>query len=210
MTKFISSVINVRNIASNTILLSLTTPLEFTFQAGQFIILYINNGLETKPRAYSILSPPHKKEKIDLCFKLVENGFASAVFSKTKIGDKFEMSGPFGNLLLQLDKKKEIEHVFIATGTGVVPFYSMLQEYVYNGKASLLKQKFHLILGLRYKKDIFLEEEWSLLQKKEPNFKLDIVLSREQWPGKCGHVQQHLPENLSNKIFYLCGSGAMI
>ena len=147
MIKFISTVTNIKNIASNTLLLSLTTPLEFTFQAGQFVTLYINNGIETKARAYSILSPPHEKEKIDLCFKLVENGFASEVFSKTKIGDKFEMSGPFGNLLLQVDETKEREHVFIATGTGVVPFYSMLQEYVYNGKASWPKQKFHLIFG---------------------------------------------------------------
>ena len=61
MIKFISTVTNIKNIASNTLLLSLTTPLEFTFQAGQFVTLYINNGIETKARAYSILSPPHEK-----------------------------------------------------------------------------------------------------------------------------------------------------
>src|SRR3989344_7087250 len=197
MHKFQSTVTGVSYLTEDVMLISLTAPQEFSFEAGQFIILMITNQGVTKPRSYSVLNPPSEKGKIDLCMKLVHPGFASDIFAATKLNDEFTVKGPFGNFVFFPEME---EHWFICTGTGVVPFYSMIKQHL----LAYPDKQFRLVWGLRYKKDIFFKKELDLWKKNHPNFDYILTLSRDDHEYT-GRVQQHLPKDLSGKTFYICG-----
>ncbi|HIG93126.1 TPA: hypothetical protein HA234_02925 [Candidatus Woesearchaeota archaeon] len=58
---------------------------------------------------------------------------------------------------------------------------------------------------MRSKKDLFFYDEFRQLQQKYPQLVYLPTLSREQWEGKSGRVQTHLPTDLTGKTFYICG-----
>ncbi len=183
-------------------------PFSFTFAAGQFVIIKITNKGETKNRTYSILNPPSERGKIELCAKIIDGGFASDVFKNARTGDEFEMQGPFGSFVFDEKKhgKDGTEHWFVCTGAGVTPLYSMLMEHAKNKPAV----SFTLLFGCRTVGDILFYDELKKLEKECPNFKYLVTLSQEKWSGLQGRVQEHLPAELNNKMFYLCGFKDMV
>ncbi len=198
INNFKAKIVKKEDLADSIILISLSAPEGFEFEAGQFVTLVINKEGEKKPRSYSILNPPSKKGKIDLCIKIVEGGFASEIFRNLKIGDEFEVKGPFGHFKFEDDENEEAW--LLCAGTGVVPFYSILKEHL--EKSS---KKFVLLFGARTQNELCFNKEFLELEKSYERFTYKPVISREDWDGLKGHVQDHLPENLKNKTFYICG-----
>lgn len=183
-------------------------PLSCTFTAGQFVILKITNKGETKNRTYSILNPPSELGKVKLCAKIIDGGFASGVFKNAKIGDEFEMQGPFGFFVFDEKKanKEGREYWFICTGAGLTPLYSMLMEHVKKNPAV----SFTLLFGCRTAGDILFHDELKKLANECHNFTYLVTLSQEKWNGLQGRVQEHLPKDFNGKKFYLCGFKDMV
>jgi len=186
--------------------LKLTKPKEIDFEAGQYVIIKIP-GDTPLFRSYSIFSSPEKKNKIELCVTFVEGGKASEYFfKKCEIGDELEMRGPLGILKLE----EAPEYVFIASGSGVAPFYPMALEILKNNPEA----KINFFFSLRYAGDVFLRKELEKLKKKYPNFNYLITITRpdETWKGATGRINLHLEKlgNFQNKKYYLCGSTNMI
>jgi len=101
--------------------------------------------------------------------------------------------------------------VFVATGTGIAPFYSMIAAYLKEGGAA----EVDLYWGLRHEEDIFWQKEFEQLSRTHPNFRFVLTLSQpsDTWQGKRGHVGDHLfaeEKNLSGSDFYLCGNKDMV
>lgn len=197
---FQATVLESRKLTHDVLLLSLSAPPEFAFQAGQYAILRVEKGSEFRLKSYSILNPPSTKGRIDLCIKLVKRGFASEVLQKAKKGDSFQVKGPLGHFVFD-EKDKNEELWFIGGGTGVSPLYSMITEYLPKYK----NKKFVLIFSVKEEKDLFLHQEFQELAKKYANFTYIPTLTREKWKGAMGRVQEHLPANVENKTFYICG-----
>src|SRR3989344_2018719 len=105
---FQATVLENKKWTDDVIFLSLSAPKEFSFQAGQFITLRIEQGAEFRLKSYSILNPPSQKGKIDLCIKIVEGGFASEVLRKVTKGDSFQIKGPLGHFVFEEDANKEV------------------------------------------------------------------------------------------------------
>lgn len=202
---FTAKVIDRKQLTEDVILLSFQCPKDFVFQAGQYVSLKIEKGGETKRRSYSILNPPSQKDKLDLCIKIVEDGFASEVFNDAKVGDTFEIKGPLGHFIFDENNNSSVIYM-IGTGTGVTPLHSMLMEFV----KSMPEKKFILLFGVRHKKGLFLHDKFQQLAKKYFNFEYIPTLSREEWEGKQGRIQQHLPERCKDTIFYICGLKEMV
>ena len=200
---FKAKIIKVNRLTTDALLFTLTVPENFSYEAGQYVVLMIKNKGVTKPRLYSILSAG--KGKIQLCSKLISGGFASEIFAKTEEGDSFEVKGPFGYLIY--DKKiKNKEIWFLCGGTGVVPFYSIIKENLPKHP----EQKFVLIFSARIKQDLFLNQEFKELEKEYSNFEYQPTLTREEWKGKTGRISKHLPDDLKNKTFYICGTKELV
>ncbi len=197
---FTGTVIVKKALTDSVLFLQLMVPETFTFKAGQFASLKMTSDGVTKMKSYSICNAPSQRGILDLCVKIIDGGFASEIFKKIKIGEEFEMRGPFGHFVFD-EADSSVEHWFLAAGTGVVPLYSMLQEYV-----SLFPRKqFVLLFGVRTKNDLFFDDDFKRLAKENSNFTYIPVLSREKWNGRSGHVQDHLPIDVKNKTFYICG-----
>ncbi len=197
---FTATVIGNKKLTPDVILLSLSTPNDFSFAAGQFITLRIEKGGEFRLKSYSILSPSPENGKVDLCIKIIEGGFASEVFKTVKKGDTFQAKGPFGHFVFDEDDKNN-EIWLIGGGTGIAPLYSMIKKHL----ATQKNRKFMLLFSVKGKKDLFLHEEFQQLAKEHFNFTYIPTLTREKWGGATGRVQAHLPSDGENKTFYICG-----
>lgn len=195
-----------RYITHDVIFLRLLVPETFTFKAGQFANIKIEKEGKVRHTPYSVLNPPSEKGKIDLCLDVIENGFSSPVLRDTKIGEELEISGPFGNFIFN-EKDAEKEHWLIGTGTGMVPLYSMIKEFV----PRMPDHEFVLLLGVQKQQDLLLHQELHEFADLYDNFQYVPTLSREEWQGKTGRVQRHLEnEDLRNKTFYICGLKEMV
>ncbi len=194
-------------LTSDVMLLSFNAPSSFTFQAGQYILLKIERNGILRHKPYSILSPPSSKT-LELCVKLISGGFASEAFKELASGEEVKFHGPLGHFIFDTSSEDAAadDNWLICNGTGITPFYSMLLEHVpqFPGK------KFTLIFGVRSAQDLFLHEEMRALEKKHSNFAYIPTLSQENWEGSMGRVQEHLPVELQNKTFYICGLKEMV
>src|SRR5437016_198438 len=96
----------------------------FGFVAGQWLSFKqtMPDGEEIT-RAYSIASPPEDNNKFALCLNRVQDGFMSNFLCDMKEGSEIGCQGPFGDFILRPPLRGTI---FIATGTGIAPFRSML------------------------------------------------------------------------------------
>ncbi|RMD45761.1 FAD-dependent oxidoreductase [Candidatus Pacearchaeota archaeon] len=178
--------------------LILEKPNQFSFLAGQFVMVKTEKG--TRP--YSLASSP-AEDFLELCIK--KTGEVSSVLCSVQEGSKIQIIGPNGNFTFKSKEAQEI--FFIATGTGIAPLKSMISDIIdrFNGKMTLL-------FGTKTKKDILYEDYFRFLERKYKNFSYIVTLSRENWEGHRGHVDEVLRKIVKEPRahLYLCGLKEMI
>ena len=115
-------------IAENTLELVIQKPEGFTYQAGQYAILRIDepnsdvNDIYFRP--LSIASHPNDNE-LRFTMRKSDSGFKQSCIT-AKVSDPFHVFGPMGEFVLPTELNKPI--VFLAAGVGITPIYSMLKE----------------------------------------------------------------------------------
>ena len=179
------------------------TKSDFVFKAGQFITITKVIDGEEITRAYTISSSPTQTSFIDITFRVYWKGKLTPYLYNLKKGDKLQIDGPFGDFYLT-DNEKNM--TFIAGGTGIAPFISMLR-YLNDNK---MKPKISLLYSCRKKEDIIFGEELENLAK-ELNINYYLTLTRDEtWNGHKGRINRAVLEkqDLSSK-FFLCGPEAM-
>jgi ferredoxin-NADP reductase len=199
-------VIQTKDISPNNKHITIQVDPSFTFLPGQYVFFVLEREGRALLRAYSIASSPHHKGLLEFCVTRVENGFASTYLHNLNVGDDVKLKGPFGKFVLH-ETPQDI--LFIATGSGVAPFRSMINFAL----ANKTKKKLQLLFGVRHEEGILYHDEWEELKKNHPNFTTTITLSKPTptWHGEQGYVQTKLdrfkPEHLD---VYICGLGAMV
>jgi ferredoxin-NADP reductase len=184
---------------------------EFAFTPGQFIsILEKVDGREIT-RAYSIASP-RGGNKFQLCLNRVPDGLVSSYLFELKPGDEVDFHEPLGYFTLRHPGRRS---VFIATGTGIAPFRSMLFDYY-----SRIEPDITLLFGVRYEEGLLYGDEWELLAAEHSGFRYLPTITRPtvSWEGRTGRVQAHLDEALAlrtseeinNVDVYICGLKEMV
>lgn len=216
------------HLVSSVALSDLTKHLEFEmkgvsrfgFVAGQWLSFKTNKpDGEEITRAYSIASPPADSNRFALCLNRVQDGFMSNFLCDMKPGDEISCQGPFGDFILRPPLR---DTVFIATGTGIAPFRSMLHwllgsddESTKDGRSRPQDKQLWLVFGNRTEKDIYYHGEFLNLAKAHANFHYLPTLSRggPEWQGLRGYVQEHVPaiaQGRSDLHAYVCGLDKMI
>jgi ferredoxin-NADP reductase len=184
----------------------------FGFVPGQWLsVKVITPDGEEMTRAYSIASPPSGNGQVALCLNRVQDGFMSNYLCSLDQGARIEFQGPFGDFILRPPPR---DTVFIATGTGIAPFRSMLHWLLAESDRHQGRQ-FWLLFGARYEDDIYYREEFEHLAAKHANFHFLPTLSRvtPEWKGLRGYVQEHLAEIVgarSDLHAYICGLDKMV
>jgi len=183
----------------------------FGFVPGQWLSL-----THTKPdgeeitRAYSIASPPDGN-RFAFCLNRVQDGFMSNYLCDLEPGAKISGQGPFGNFILRPPLR---DTVFIATGTGIAPFRSMLH-WLLADESRHQNKKIWLLFGSRTEKDIYYHAEFLRLAAEHKNFDYLPTLSRgnADWQGLRGYVQEHVSSIVSGRVdmhAYICGLDKMV
>jgi ferredoxin-NADP reductase len=184
----------------------------FGFVAGQWLSFKTNKpDGEEITRAYSIASPPGEDNRLALCLNRVQDGFMSNFLCDMKVGEEISCQGPFGDFILRPPLR---DTVFIATGTGVAPFRSMLHWLLADPVRHQDKQ-LSLLFGNRTEGDIYYHEEFLELGARHVNFHYLPTLSRgaAEWQGLRGYVQEHLPgivQGPNDMHAYICGLDKMV
>ena len=194
--------------------IALLEPNQIEFTAGQYVQLrtpeYGDNP-EAVYRAYSISSPPSDKSVIELVVRLVPGGICTTwVFKYLREGDEVLLNGPHGDFRLS-DSTSEM--VWIAGGSGMAPFWSMIRHM----KEHNIVRPTRYFFGAVRRRDLFYVDELTALAKELEWFQFTPALSgaagEDSWTGETGLitevVDRHVPAS-SGAEAYLCGSSGMI
>lgn len=184
-------------------------PADWDYKAGQYVSFFCPREGNPKPiaRMYSLCSNPTEKGVAKVVYNYV-GGPGTKFLQALQVGQAVEFKGPYGHFVLKQDSSRHA--VFIATGTGIAPFKSMVEEELAKGN----RRNFTILWGVRNLRDIYYKEAFEALAQKFPNFKFHLTLSQETaWGGLCGRVTAHIKDlfpSVDNIEVYLCGSDAMI
>jgi len=202
-TQLLTTVADIRQLASNVKHFRLAFEQPFHFTAGQFVIANVPHQSQLVKRAYSIASPPHETGHVELCIQIMEHGIASTYFDHLQLGDEVSLTGPHGTFLMQ--QPVDYDPVFLATGTGIAPLRSMIRQLFHDGTA----RQAWLFLGVRYEHAILYDEEFQVLKRAHENFWYVPTVSRpQQWRGEVGYVQEKFKKFIpvwDDKQLFLCG-----
>ncbi len=184
---------------------------EFKFTPGQFVSVVEQVGGKEKTRAYSIASA-RNGNRFSLCLNRVPDGAVSNKMFSLKAGDEIQINQPLGYFTLRHPGHRI---VFIATGTGIAPFRSILQDDLPRTHPHIT-----LLFGTRHASGLLYHAEMEQLERDFPSFRFLPTLSRPPagWQGRVGRVQAHLdealalrsPEDLPITDVYICGLKEMV
>lgn len=183
---------------------------DLTFNAGQFVSIVRNIDGKEITRAYSIASKPGGN-RFNLCLNRIDGGLISPFLFSLAPGDEIEFQDPLGYFTL----RHPGHHVlFVATGTGIAPFRSMLLEHL-----PKTEPRVTLLFGARYAHGLLYRGELETLAAQHGHFQLMTTITRpaEDWTGRTGRVQAHLDEALAATSYdlatvdvYICGLKEMV
>ena len=181
------------------------------FQAGQYINVYGEVQGVCTSRPYSISSSPRQRAYYDITVARIENGFFSNyLLDDVKRGDSIRTSAPSGSFYYNplFHGKRS---VFIAGGSGITPFMSMIREICDAG----LDRDITLLYGNRTTASILFHDELDDLAYRYPDFKYIPVIAEPPmgYKGVRGLISASCIENCVDDVrdctYYLCGPEAM-
>ena len=104
-------------------------------------------------------------------------GVCSNYLCDLKVGDEVLVSGPAGKRFLLPERPADHDYVFIATGTGIAPFYGMVRELL-QGPGGPNPSRIHLVMGTPYTTDLLYDEFFRALADEHEQFQYHPVISR--------------------------------
>ena len=176
--------------------IELSRPSTFQFLAGQRIRL-LHGAIG---RDYSLITAPNDPT-LALCLKKIEGGEYSPILALAEPGTSLSFTGPLGYFTY---RPSERPAVFVATGTGIAPFLSMVR----HGTAD-----FTLLHGVREAKSLYYQDIFRRAARLYiPCLGRDTGESSSGENVFRGRVSHYLAEHLPPIVydFYLCGRQEMI
>lgn len=160
------------------VLLRLPTVERLRFRAGQYLDVLLPDG---RRRSFSIASPPHDNELIELHVRRVAGGgFSERLFGPAAagapadgpltLGSLLRVEGPVGQFVYRDDTGAAL---MVAGGTGFAPLKSMLRHVLENGNS----RDIHLYWGARHTQDLYEEARVLEWVRAHPRLRFTAVLS---------------------------------
>ncbi len=191
---------------------SLIEPAEIVQRPGQYVQIQAPSPEGPVFRAYSISSPPHELNVVELLVRLVPQGIGSTYLHNMVVGDDVVFTGPFGEFVLSEDPSVEI--ICVAGGCGMAPVRNIIHT-IYERWP---ERSCWLFFGCRTTADVFELDEFKIIAEKHPSFHVCYALSDplgpgETWDGETGFIHLAADKCLEPGIerqAFLCGPPPMI
>lgn len=143
-------------------------------------------------------------------------GVCSNYLCDLNVGDEVTLTGPVGKRFLLPENPANHDYIFIATGTGIAPFRSMILDIIKLGMPSRIA----MVMGVPYESDLLYDETLKGWANKYDNFTYHTAVSRHMTPNQSKklYVQDRLTEDFdqlgpmlaSNRtLIYVCGIAGM-
>jgi benzoate/toluate 1,2-dioxygenase reductase component len=175
------------------------------FLPGQYVNIAVPGTDQT--RSYSFSSGPRADDVAFLLRETPTGALPTYLRERASVGDRIEFQGPLGSFYLREPKRPLL---FLAGGTGLAPFLSMLEKLAGDG----VEQPVHLVYGVTNDPDLVKVDELEQYAKQLPNFTFTCCVADEScsFPNK-GYVTRYIePQHLNggDVDVYLCGPPAMV
>jgi benzoate/toluate 1,2-dioxygenase reductase component len=175
------------------------------YLAGQYVNVLVP-GTDQR-RSYSFSSTPGSPELSFLVRDIPRGVMSSFLRENAKPGTSMEFIGPAGSFYLREIKRPLL---FLAGGTGLAPFLSMLGRVATTGSAHPV----HLIYGVTNDEDLVEIEQLKQFAELIPGFTFSCCIAAEAgaYPQK-GYVTRYIEPghvNDGDVDIYLCGPPPMV
>ena len=189
-----------------------------TFQAGQFIELMVEKEGSRTLRCFSISSSPAYYKKtglIELSIRIQQQGRITPwIREQLAPGGLVNISAAQGDFVLPATvpfSQNPEKYLFIAGGSGITPFRSMLQQQTL--QQTLNKQAaeldIHLLYYSRNQQNVVFQQELEQLQKDYPTITISFVDGEKEGFICSQHLQSYCPD-YHQRTSYICGPSPMI
>ncbi|WP_029003870.1 benzoate 1,2-dioxygenase electron transfer component BenC [Azorhizobium doebereinerae] len=195
----------VARLSPSTLAFELDVAGAFGFLPGQYVNLTVPGTRET--RSYSFASAPGT-DRLAFLIRDIPGGLMSGTLRGAAAGLALEFTGPSGSFYLR-DVKRPL--LFLAGGTGLAPFLSMLRHLKAKGTGG---HPVHLVYGVTRDADLVEVDTLEALARDIPGFTFATVVADAQSPHpRTGYVTDHLPAAAlhgGDVDIYLCGPPPMV
>lgn len=183
-----------------------------TFKPGQFIELMVEKEGSRTLRCFSISSSPAYYEKtglIELSIRIQPRGRVTPwIRQQLSTGELVNISAAQGDFVLpqttQASDKPE-KLLFIAGGSGITPFRSMLQQLDQTDAALDI----HLLYYSRNDQQVLFQQEFEQLEKHHDGLSITFVDSEKDGFICTEHLQAYCSDFYQRNAF-ICGPSPMI
>ena len=189
----LSKLLAIRNLTDSAYILRFERN-DMNFQAGQYITVGHKDDVDV--REYSIYST-EQEPFLEVLIKEVEEGKLSKQLKNITVGEELKVDGPFGFFTLSKSAVEHRKFLFVASGTGISPFHSMIGSYP--------NLNYKLLHGVRFGNEAYEKVHYH-------NDKITVCTSRDKNGDYHGRVTDYLKKHrvTADTHVYLCGNCNMI
>ncbi len=192
-TSGLHKLVGIKNLTDSTYILQIEKN-NMIFEAGQHILLGRYN--DPDQREYSIYSGVDDNY-LEILIKEISDGTVSKHLKNILPGEMLNIEGPLG--FFGLDKEKVYSHkyIFVASGTGIAPFHSMVRSYP--------GLKYTILHGIRTCDEAYGKETFD-------SNRYIRCASRDTLCEFNGRVTDYIKRNNFERdsLYYFCGNFKMI
>jgi ferredoxin-NADP reductase len=182
-------------------------------RAGQHVDVRLTapDGYQAQ-RSYSIASGPEDGYLVLTVERLEDGEVSPYLVDELRPDDELELRGPIGGYFV-LEPSPERPLLFVAGGSGIVPFRSMLRHWV----AVASKTALRVLYSSRSLSEVIYREELLGFSARD-EVAIELVLTREWpdgWTGHRGRIDRKLLEEIATPsqqqpLIYVCGPSGFV
>ncbi len=180
------------------------------FLAGQHLNITAEINGARVTRSYSPSLVPNKSGVFTITVKRMSGGKVSNwLYEHAQVGQVLEIGAPFGEMTLS---ELHQQHVFLAAGSGITPFLSLVHEWVKQGGLGDVT----LIYWAKNKAELCFVDEFSALTAKHTNLHVHYALTQET--DTLSHINARISQyvletlvpDLNQRVAYACGPAGLV
>jgi propane monooxygenase reductase component len=192
------------------LVLRLADGTDFKFFPGQYVDIGIPGTDEV--RSFSMANTSARESgQLEFIIKVYPDGlFSHFLDTKLQVGDRLNLTGPFG--VFTLRDAPDTDLIFVGGGAGMAPILCLLRSMAERG----ISRRAVFYYGARRRGDLCFEPELRALEQQLPGFRYVPALSEDAedgWAGETGLITDVVARSESGFArahAYVCGPPPMV